>query len=1097
MSASSPRIGALDIAKALGRPAPTAEQVAVIEAPPGALLVVAGAGSGKTETMTGRVVWIVANGLVAADEVLGLTFTRKAAGELSERITTRLIALRTSGLWTPEDDLPAYPSVQTYHAYAGELVREHALRVGREPDARLLTEAACWQFASAVVEAYEGDLTDVDKAVSTMTEAVVALAAELGEHLLTPADLEQWIDGFLAELDRPREPGRLRAHPAAELVGALRARRAVLPMVTAYQARKQAAQAMDFADVMALAARIAIEHPDVGVRERRRYRAVLLDEFQDSSDAQLALLAALYGPAAPGVETGMSVTAVGDPNQSIYGWRGASSSTLIRMPSAFGADLGGAARTLRTSWRNDRRILDVANVLAAPLRSGQPAALPACELAARPGAGDGLVSIARVTTLEEEADLIASVLRARWLPADGDAGDDRPTAAVLCRRRSQFDIIAKVLREHGLPVEIVGLGGLLLAPEIVELVALLTVVHDPSRGDQLMRLLTGAVCRLGVADIDVLSAWARRLSREDGAHVDEVALADAIDRLPPPDWVAPGGLQLSAVGRRRVEQLAAMVAHVRRLGATTLPETVAAAERVLGLDVELTARAGMDPGVARAHLDAFAEVVDDFTAAADRPGLGAFLSWLDAARERERGLDAPETEPNAGAVQVMTIHAAKGLEWDLVAIPGLVEFTLPAGTQGKIGDAGEAIYLEPSGKGWTKGLSGVPYPLRRDAPGLPTFEVARAKDWPALRDEVAAFSRRVGAHELAEERRLAYVAVTRARHEVLLTAAIWGEGSKPRVHSRFLEEIREAFAPGAGPWTLEVIRWADLPAKEVVNPRLTSAAAATWPSAHDQNVRAQLADRAAQQVRAAIAAPPPRATGTESEGVGTGWLDLAQRLLAERRRAQRPDPAPHVTHLSASGLVDLAADPAAFAARVRRPMPAPPAPAARRGTAFHAWVEEHFRSAAIVDVEELPGSADHDTGLDADLEEMKTLFLASEWAGRVPLEVESAIETVIGGVSVRARIDAVFPDDAAGKGGHAGPGRVVVVDWKTGLRPSPAEAARRALQLGVYAHAYRELTGASVRAAFYYARSGETQWVPLPDGAQIQSVLEQSLAQWD
>lgn len=1114
MTARPAVIGARAIAEALGRPEPTDEQVAVIEAPPGALLVVAGAGSGKTETMTGRVVWIVANGLVAADEVLGLTFTRKAAGELSERITTRLTALRACGLWTPEDDLPAYPSVQTYHAYAGELVREHALRVGREPDARLLTEAACWQYADAVVEAYDGDLADVSYAASTMTEAVVALAAELSEHLLSPDDLAHWIDGFLAEVRRPRAPGRLTKHPAGDIETALRARRALLPLVTAYRDRKLAAEAMDFADVMALAARIALEHPDVGARERRRYRAVLLDEFQDSSDAQLALLAALFGPTGAGLDAELSVTAVGDPNQSIYGWRGASSGTLVRMPSAFGAAGQDAARSLRTSWRNDRRILDVANVLAAPLRANQSEALPGCELVARPGAGDGVVSIARVATLEEEADLIASVLRARWFSTSGgdgsgtddSSGGERPTAAVLCRRRSQFEVIARILREHGLPVEIVGLGGLLLAPEIVELVALLTVVHDPSRGDQLMRLLTGAVCRLGVADIEVLSAWSHHLGRTDADQAGEVALGDALDQLPPPDWTAPGGLRLSAAGRTRVEHLAAVVGQVRRLGTVALPEVVATAERALGLDVELTARPGVDPGVARAHLDAFAEVVDDFTAAADRPGLGAFLSWLDAARERERGLEAPETEPNTGAVQVMTIHAAKGLEWDVVAVPGLVEGTLPAGCTGTIGDGGEPAYREPSAKGWTQGLAGVPYPLRRDASGLPVFEIAGAEDWPALRDEVAAFGKRVGAHELAEERRLAYVATTRARHEVLLTAAIWGDGSKPRVHSRFLEEIRRAFGPGAGAWSLDVLRWAELPAPETPNPRMSSALTARWPTLDRQSLRAQAATRAADQVRAALAAPEEAATGA--------WLDLARRLLAERRRAQLPDPAPPVTHLSASGLVDLAGDPAGFAARVRRPMPAPPAPAARRGTAFHAWVEEHFRSAAIVDVDDLPGSADQDDGVDADLAAMKALFLAGEWADRVPLEVESAIETVIGGVSVRARIDAVFPDiDAeaadgtdvvdgtevadAVLGDGGAPAGVVVVDWKTGLRPGPTEVARRALQLGVYAHAYRELTGARVRAAFYYARTGETEWVELPDSAQIRAVLDQSIAQLD
>ncbi len=132
------RWSAEELARALGQEhAPTPEQVAVIEAPLRPLLVVAGAGSGKTETMAARVVWLVANGLVDPDEVLGLTFTRKAAGELSERLSARLASLRAAGIWTPRTDegasvLDDVPTVSTYHAYAGRLVREHGVRLGVE-----------------------------------------------------------------------------------------------------------------------------------------------------------------------------------------------------------------------------------------------------------------------------------------------------------------------------------------------------------------------------------------------------------------------------------------------------------------------------------------------------------------------------------------------------------------------------------------------------------------------------------------------------------------------------------------------------------------------------------------------------------------------------------------------------------------------------------------------------------------------------------------------------------------------------------------------------------------------------------------------------
>src|SRR5690348_9804740 len=195
------RHSASSLAEALGLPSPTRQQAAVIEAPLSPLLVVAGAGSGKTETMTSRVVWLVANGLVEPDQVLGLTFTRKAATELSERIGNRLRLLQQHQVWLPPTDdaetgaevLGGTPTVSTYHSYAGRLVREHALRLGFEPESRLLSEAAAWQYAAEVVAAYDGPMDDVTGAEATVVGAVVDLAGELAEHLRTPGDVVAYL----------------------------------------------------------------------------------------------------------------------------------------------------------------------------------------------------------------------------------------------------------------------------------------------------------------------------------------------------------------------------------------------------------------------------------------------------------------------------------------------------------------------------------------------------------------------------------------------------------------------------------------------------------------------------------------------------------------------------------------------------------------------------------------------------------------------------------------------------------------------------------------------------------------------------------------
>ena len=1152
-------LSAVRIARLVGQHPPTEEQRAVIEAPLRPSLVVAGAGSGKTETMAARVVWLVANGLVAPEQVLGLTFTRKAAGELSERVRRRLRALVRSAaaegvpLPTGADvvDELARPHVSTYHAYAASLVTDHALRLGVEPGARLLGEAAQWQLASQVVESWAGDL-DTSAATSTVVDAVLALSGALDEHLLDPAAARRGIEALVADLEATPAgtPPRAPYAKVRDLVASLGERARVLDLVADYRARKRAADSLDFGDQVALAARLARDVPEVGAAERDRFRVVLLDEYQDTSYAQLVLLQALFSGGHP-------VTAVGDPHQSIYGWRGASPGGLARFPAAFpvveagpGADgdadggpggTGGAGPSagvvrsrrpadvvqLSTSWRNDVAVLDAANQVAAPLRTGA-ARVDVPRLAPRPGAGAGAVQGVVASTVEDEAEAVAAWVAARWRPAAHPAG--RRTAAVLCRKRSQFEPVRRALRAAGLPVEVVGLGGLLATPEVVDLVAVLQAAHDPTRGDAVVRLLTGARTRLGAADLHALGDWARQGARPAGRApggqgveadvVDERSLVDALDDPPPPGWRSPAGRALTAEGRRRLAELAGVLRAVRAQQGLSLPELVGEAERLFGLDIEVQARADTAPGRARAHLDAFADVAAEFARGADRPTLGAFLAWLEAADAREDGLELPVTEPDPDAVQVMTVHAAKGLEWDAVAVAGLVDGGLPATAMlGKDG---------PKDSAWLTGLGVLPYPLRGDADDLPRLDCAGAESPKELADRLDRFRLDAGDHEVAEERRLAYVAVTRAREDLLLSAAYWGEPKAPRRLSPFLTELVDA-------GLVDVVARADEPDTGTPNPRGALTPAAVWPvdpfTVDGVAPRRDAVAASAAAVRAAAAAlradapasrselPVPRSgtdvrlggdplgrdvpNGARADRAGDGgradggragdggaydagaydgrpsrvddWDALADRLLAEQAARRRGDARVALpAHLSASSLVRLDAQPDQFALGLRRPVPREPSPQARRGTAFHAWVEAWYGRATLVDVDDLPGADDDVLPDDPDQAALRAAFLRTPWAHRSPVAVEVDVETTIGGYVLRSRIDAVFPDpDRPGV-----PGAVVVVDWKTGAPPrDTAEQGSRELQLAVYRIAWARLTGTDpelVRAAFCYVGAGVT-----------------------
>ncbi|NMR19017.1 ATP-dependent DNA helicase [Cellulomonas fimi] len=1085
-------LSSVRIAELLGRDVPTAEQVEIIEAPLTPLLVVAGAGSGKTETMAARVVWLVANGLVAPEQVLGLTFTRKAAGELGERIRARLRRLARAVARTGDGVPPALlaeagrtldlarPTVSTYNAYAAALVTDHALRLGIEPSSRLLGEAGQWQLATQVVESWAGDLA-TDAATSTVVQAVLTLSGSLAEHLVDPDEAGTRIEALVEEmLSVPASEGKVGPYSGTtRLLRSLAERRRVLDLVVEYRRRKRMADVIDFGDQVAIAARLAREVPAVGAAERSRFGVVLLDEYQDTSHAQLELLSALFGDGHP-------VTAVGDPHQSIYGWRGASAGGLGRFPERFPVVLDGTSapapvHVLATSWRNDRAILDAANHVAAPLRA-HAAAVVVPRLEARPGAGAGAVHATYAATVEDEAAAVARFVAERWRP--GGPTTTRVTAAVLCRKRAQFDAVEKALRGAGLPVEVVGLGGLLQTPEVVDLVAALRAAHDPSRGDALVRLLTGARMRLGIADLHALAAWAGELADRHGVArggdgsadgggavvegdvVDERSIVDALDDLPRRGWRSRTGRVLSEVAHDRLGQLSGLLTTLRSHTYLSLPELVGEAERLLGLDIEVAARPGTSPGRARANLDAFRDVAVQFSDGADVPTLGAFLAWLDAAASEERGLERPVTEPDPDAVQLITIHAAKGLEWDVVAVPGVTDGVLPATeASGRHG---------PRASGWLSGLGVLPYPLRGDAADLPVLDVAAAVDQKDLDLRREQLRHDIGAHEVAEERRLAYVALTRARRSLLLTGSWWRDRKEAQRPSLFLAELVEA-------GHVRLDEWAAAPVDGASNPRTAEAVTHAWPTDPFGP-----GPRRAGVVAAAAAVEAALAGESSSDGVPSELERVADLLLAERHRTATPRREVELpAHLSASAVVRLAADPEAFAHALRRPVPLEPSLQARRGTSFHAWVEQYFGSASLVDVEALPGADDDSVPADADLADLQEAFLATPWAARRPLAVEVDIETPVAGYVLRCRIDAVFPTPGGG---------VVVVDWKTGRPPADAAAARtREVQLAVYRLAWSRWTGVPlerVEAAFCYVGAGVTVTPErLLDAGEIEALL--------
>src|SRR3954469_15114034 len=320
-------------------------------------LVVAGAGSGKTMVMAARVVHAVACQGVAPGRILGLTFTNKAAGELAGRVRSSLARLPAPADADIDADDDDQPTVATYHSDAAAIVRDHALRIGREPFTALLTEATQWQLAMRVVRTASGPFQHLDWGSPAVAAKTIALAGELSEHLAEMDDVRRIDADVVSAIEAL--PGRV-VKAVREIADAARTREELLQLVTSYTAMKERLDLLDYGDQVALAARIARTAPAVGVLERQRFALVVLDEYQDTGVAQRLLLSTLFGGGHP-------VTAVGDPNQAIYGWRGASVGNLLRFGAHFPRAGGRKAepQPLMTSFRCGGRILAAANAVAA------------------------------------------------------------------------------------------------------------------------------------------------------------------------------------------------------------------------------------------------------------------------------------------------------------------------------------------------------------------------------------------------------------------------------------------------------------------------------------------------------------------------------------------------------------------------------------------------------------------------------------------------------------------------------------------------------------------------------------------------------------
>ena len=1005
---------------------PTAEQAAIIGSPVDEVaLVVAGAGSGKTETMANRVLWLLANGHVEPHQILGLTFTRKAASELSERINERIQQMVEFGDMDIVVDAFSRPVVSTYNSFASSVFRDHAARIGWDADAQILTEASAWTVAYDVVsEARLPGLHTIDSSFTTIVDAVLKLARDMREHGVNSDQVLAVADSIEPYVAIPA--GRYEYKDSIEMLQRVAPLRLLVKLAEAYQERKRRRGLIEFSDQVALASRIVRDHPAVAAQYRAQYRIVLLDEYQDTSVGQTELLAALF--------PGGGVMAVGDPNQAIYGFRGASASNLSKFHAAFGA---GADYQLSTSWRNGHAILDVANHIIEPnAQQGVSLLKPA----------DNATHF-DVESLYGDNDRHEAAEVAEWMKksiAAGNPDGSVPSAAVLVRVNAAQAIICEALHAAGVPFHVLGLGGLLEEPAIADLVCGLSVVSDPLAGAQLVRLLAGARWRIGAADLAALrtishnlstmylSASVSRAFRESVANDEAASIVDGLDYLNSAiwedvcagvqpfarSWNDPRPVPLTEEGFRRLKDAAAVFRRLRTHSDLSVSDMIDVVMRELRIDIEAMSNPHRDAAPA---LESFMELVHSYRVVAEHPSLTGFLRWLREVENREK-VSPRSDPPEPGTVQVLTMHSAKGLEWDLVALPQLVDKTMP--NTGK-----------NTGSGWLN-VGALPYPLRGDAEDLPQLQLAHCEDRKDVDTAVKAFKEANELRQRRDENRLMYVAVTRARHRLLLSGS-WWKGARV-TSSKPSDYLTSLAAAGL---------ISELPEKssDVTNPNIDAPQMLRWPAdplgTPDRRI---LMERAAELVATTTAEPGKYADAVDrvrSESVAHE-LTIAPRLRV---------PASQYAELLEQ--VPIGDDTTVVRTTPRaaiRPVPSRPYAASRLGTQFHTWVE-HFRD---LDAEIAQTETDADTDGGAITRELLDIFqehfARSRWAALTPTHTEIEILHPVDGRIIVCKIDAVFT--------HGD--RIEIVDWKTGKVPrNAADRAKKAVQLALYRRAYSQWSG--------------------------------------
>jgi ATP-dependent DNA helicase UvrD/PcrA len=952
---------------------PTPEQQAILDLGLDSIRVSAGAGTGKTTTVAMAIANLVANHGIDPENVLGITFTNKAASELADRVRTYL-----GGDVDPGREV----EVHTYHGFAAQILSEFGLLAGLDQRAEVITPTFSRQLLNETFLTTDYEILDITW--SGRLAQIKQLGDRLGDHLLEPADL---LDSDHGD-DKPW-PERVE----------------MLQTLERYLEDKKSLSVVDYADLITLATRLVTSNQNVAETIRERYRVVVLDEYQDTNPAQRILLTSLFG-------NGFPVIAVGDADQTIYEWRGASAENFNCFPDHFSRPDGGKPhlKELTDNYRSGQNILDLANEI-------RKQANPVASALHSPNRTDASIETRWAGTAMVEAEWIA-----RRFEEIHDNGTPWSDMAVLFRKNKDFAMVVGAFADHEIPIEVANLGGLLSIPEIAEIRAWMTLLARPGDAGSALQVLTGSRYRLGLADMAPISRWIRANSESHPEHVPPITFVEGIEALAEIDELRDGarfGYQHfldTYLGLLKDTQGASLVEVARLiLDRTRSWSDIEALPEVARL-------------TARLNIYRFLDLAEDWSPLRGRSSLSVFLDYLDTMEdEPAEELDAARLS-GEDAVTLVTVHRAKGLEWEVVAVPALAHGNFP-GTP--------SMHPDP------KNASVLPPEFRVDS----MFDAMPVEQ--KLRTE---FLREMN---LNQEWRVAYVAATRAKSHLLASGAYWYGHPEPTVHPKKPSVIFELI--DSSPHSVDSGKDEEPDRPELLRrPSPDADPDPVFPDGWVTSLRSAIADpnfipALADQVN----------VGSEFAVNEAQWserlFELPDRLEVEEQAGP--------TTVSVTGLVTYAGCPKQyFWSEVDR-LPRRRNPAAVAGTEVHRRIELHQKGA--IPFEELSREIYDVPDGDFRPGAFRT-FESSRFATTPAARVEAPFTLAVGdNLKIRGRIDAIYDED----------GHWEIVDFKSGR---PGSNPARTVQLEAYAVACSDIDFGlspmkSVSVTFAYLGDGLTE----------------------